>query len=141
MTEAPENWQLAIPFRSLVADTIGQVVAESGFTSQSDQENRVRYVRGDVFIDVAHHPRDGEVSVDFGRMSRDERLPFLLYLRHYASREPAASLDGVSWTATEVRATLLAFAEALRRSGAAILAGDPAMFDAMTTTYWWSSQN
>jgi hypothetical protein len=137
MTKSPEPWQLAIPFARLVEATIGPVVADFGFVSSVQQPNLIHFDNGNIYLDVSHHPHDGEVAIDFGRLGADERFSFLLYLRSKAPQDAAANLDGVSWTSEDVQVMLEHLARALREHASPILRGQSDAFDSMKSLHWW----
>lgn len=138
MTDPPEAWQLLIPFSQHVRDTVGVVTERLGYSFREEQPNLIRLSNSHVFLDVSHHPRDGEVSIEFGRVGTDERYSFLLYLRARAARNDAARGDDVSWTSEEVRRRLELLARALEAHGRPILEGDGHAFSDMEKVRWWN---
>lgn len=137
MTDAPEQWQLAIPFVEMVERTIGVVLGPAGFAPSVAAPNDVRYDDRRVYLRVRHHPRDGEVAIDFGRVDREELFSFGLYLGLVAPEDEVARGTGVSWTAEEVDSNLRGFARVLREHGKLILEGDAGTFQRMETLRWW----
>lgn len=137
MTNSPEPWQLMIPFSNIVADTIEPVATGFGFIRSVLQPNLIRFERGNIYLDVSHHPHDGEVAIDFGHVRSGEQFSLVLFLRMVAPESEGAGGDGVSWTAEEVQRTLERLAIALRSHGTPILRGDAEAFDAMGSLRWW----
>ena len=137
--QPPEEWQLKIPFRELAEGSVGMVVDEFGFALSEQQPNLLRYDNGNVFLDLTHHPRDGEVAIEFGRVGTDERYSFLLYMRSRAPGDDVAAHDGICWTVEDVREELGRLARALATHGRPILEAEPRAFEGMKAVRWWNA--
>lgn len=140
MVADPEPWQLRIPFARLVSEALDPVLEPAGYEATVIKPNLVRYSNGAVILDVSHHPRDGEVAVNFGRSGSERVNSLLLYLGWKAPSHPASASNGVSWTSDEVERSLRTMADALGEHGQPILENDDATFERMSTLRWWDVQ-
>jgi hypothetical protein len=138
VTSPPEPWQLDIPFKALVVSSIGEATASYGFIPTEIQPNLLQFDNGRAVLYVTHHPRDGEVSIDFGRSGTDERYSFLLYIRSRAPKDEVAVHSDSCWTADEVQAQLSRLKRALVEYGVPILEGDDRTYEWMAGIRWWT---
>lgn len=107
-----------------------------GFVPTEASPRMVSYQSGNVFIEVSHGP-DGEVSISFGRRGKDEKFSFTLFLRLVAPGLEKSLGERLVNQPTQMSKVLADLADALRREGKSIVAGEDSIFERMKGVRWW----
>jgi len=73
---------------------LGGVFESTGLGVLKASEHEVQFGSDRVLIDVAHHDRNGDITVECWRPDDPKRISFLLFLRSIDPRHPAAVVLG-----------------------------------------------
>ncbi len=115
-------------------------VASFGFSCISSSLSNVRYESGGVYFEVRLSGHDGEVSIYFGRLGKNEEFSFTLFLRLINPTLERALGERLVENREQLDASLKGLSEALRQDGQSILRGDELMFERMKHVRWWDFQ-
>jgi len=112
----------------------------SNFRVACTSAQKVRYESESVYIEVTHGERDGEVSIAFGRLAKNEEFSFTLFLRLVNPVLEKELGERMADQPDEIRNCLHQLAEALQSEGKEIISGDNTVFDRMKDVRWWDFQ-
>jgi hypothetical protein len=112
-------------------------VQSAGFSCVLSSSSKVRFQSDSIYFEVCLSERDGEVSIDFGRLGKEEGFSFTLFLRLVnPALEHALGMRLVE-KREQLKAALTALSEALKENGQPILRGEDLVFERMKQVRWW----
>lgn len=112
-------------------------LAKDGFECIAASERQVRYESAKVYIEILHGFHDFEVHIVFGRMEKQERYSFELFLKSVNPALEKTLGDRMADTPETVAATVRAVSLALQSDGQEIIIGDDDVFECMKDVRWW----
>lgn len=95
-----------------------------GFSCVSISSSKVRYKSAVVGIDICYGESDGEVSISFGRIAKQEAFSFTLFLRLVDPQFEKDLGERLAASQAQLRECREKVAWALNRKGRSILQGD-----------------
>lgn len=115
-------------------------VANFGFSCISSSLSNVRYESDGVYFEIRLSGHDGELSICFGRLGKNEEFSFTLFLRLVSPTLEHALGERLVENREQLVASLKGLSEALRQNGQSILRRDELMFERMKHVRWWDFQ-
>jgi len=112
-------------------------ITSFGFSCISSSVSNVRYESGSVYAEVRLSEKDGEVSIGFGRLGKNEEFSFTLFLRLVNPELERALGERLVENREQLAASLKWLSEALQQDGQSILRGDELVFERMKHVRWW----
>lgn len=101
---------------------------------------KVRYESRVVFIEVYYGSYDCEVAIEFGRLHKDEKYSFTLFLQWVNPNLNKQMGDRIAYDLGQVRECLIKLADALKSEGQSIISGEAPIFERMKSIRWWDFQ-
>lgn len=112
-------------------------LASLGFSCTSYSLSNVRFESNEVYVEVRLSGHDGEVSISFGRLGKNEEFSFTLFLRLVNPGLERALGERLVENREQLAATVKGLAGALQQEGQPILRGDELVFERMKHVRWW----
>jgi hypothetical protein len=111
-----------------------------GFACASSTTTCVRFESDRVYVEVKLGVRDGEASINFGRLGQDQGFSFRLFLKLVNPARDRQLGECLVENIVQLRVVLAQLAMALREDGRPILFADEQLFRKMDTVRWWDFQ-
>jgi hypothetical protein len=140
----PRNWHMSedLPTFNFPDEvrTAFKFLKDHGFKVTSETSHRVRYESNEVFIEILYGSYDCEVAIEFGRLRKEERYSFTLFLQLVNPNLGKQMGDRIAYEPNQVRTALTNLAKAIESDGQEILNGKDAVFERMKSVRWWDFQ-
>jgi hypothetical protein len=124
-------------FQAKAQSAFDFLAQEFGYACVLASHRELRYESAKVYLRILHSPRDYELSITFGRLNKDERFYFSMFLDLVNPELRKTFGYGIADTPDAVAAAVKSLAAALRSDGMGIITGDDALFDRMKDVRWW----
>lgn len=112
-------------------------LTEHSFSCITISSFKIRYESKKAYIEIAYGERDGEVSISFGRIGRNEDYSFTLFLRLVNPELDEQLGNRLAYNPSQICECLKKLAYALKSEGLPIINGDDAVFERMKSVRWW----
>jgi hypothetical protein len=119
------------------AKSVFSFLENDGFKRVLESDTKVRFESSKVFVEICYGERDGEVFLSFGRIIKNEKFSFTLFLR---KKNPSFEKDlgeRLAYDMNEAQECLVKLAHALKTEGAPIISGEDLVFERMKSVRWW----
>jgi hypothetical protein len=130
----------AVNFPQEAQTAFNNLLGSHGFAFFSATPLKVRYESKKVFVEIGYGAYDCEVAIEFGRLQRDEKYSFTLFLQLVNPSLEKQLGDRIAYDLNKVRTDLAALARVLQSEGQAILMGEDSVFERMKGVRWWDFQ-
>ncbi len=117
-----------------------EFLQEYGFVGVASSLVKVRYESDKVYLEILFGELDGEVSITFGRIGKNEEFSFTLFLRLVSPALEKQIGERLVEHPNQVHDCLAKLSAALLSEGKDILRGEDRIFDRMKEVRWWDFQ-